>query len=122
MKATLHIVDKQVANIFIGNSFIEENILGILPQSKKVVPCISKPVSILPQKTMEANVNVVVVAASQAAPIMLNATRSQVELRVAKQTVLRPKDIGIVKVVSKETGLLHFEPTQTVVRQGYLMP
>lgn len=50
------------------------------------------------------------------------ATKAQVEQRVAKKTWLKPRMIGTAKVESKETGLLCFDPTDAVDRQGHLMP
>lgn len=48
-KATFHILDKLAVNILLVTSFINDDILGKLRQSKKLVPCKSKPVSILAQ-------------------------------------------------------------------------
>lgn len=38
-QATLHFDEKLAVNILLGTSSIDEYILGILPQSKKVLPC-----------------------------------------------------------------------------------
>lgn len=59
---------------------------------------------------------------SEAIPAELYAARVQTELLVSKQTWLNPKELGKVIVISKGTELLYFEPTDTVARQGHLMP
>lgn len=53
---------------------------------------------------------------------MVTATCRQVELPLAKQILLKPREIRIVRVVSKRLGLLYFESTETIVRQGHLVP
>lgn len=40
-----HIVYSLAVSIFLETSLIDKNIFGILPQSRNVVPCTSKPVS-----------------------------------------------------------------------------
>lgn len=57
-QAMFCIVYKLNVKILLGTSFIEENILGILPQSKKAVPCSSVAVSIHAPKTTAADVTV----------------------------------------------------------------
>lgn len=49
-------------------------------------------------------------------------TKMEVELRIAEQPWVMTKDIGKVKIVSKEVGLFYFESTETTVQQGYLIP
>lgn len=65
--------------------------------------------------------SLVVAKASKETPVMVNATKTQVELNVERETWLEPESIKIVKIVSKRTELLCFEQTQTVSRQRNLM-
>lgn len=67
-QTTFHIVKKLAVNILFRGSFSDENILGILPQSKKVVPCNCNIVSILAPKITDADVNVIMGNASEATP------------------------------------------------------
>lgn len=57
-QSTAHIADKLAVNILFETNVIDQNILGILPQSKKVVSCSSKPVSIRSPKATTANFHV----------------------------------------------------------------
>lgn len=50
-KAALEIADKLAVNILLETSFIYENIFAIIAQSKSVIPCNCKPVSLLSSKT-----------------------------------------------------------------------
>lgn len=61
-------------------------------------------------------------SASEETPVIVNASKTQVELGVDVETWLEQEDIGTVKVISKATVLLYFEPTQMVARQGHLIP
>lgn len=71
---------------------------------------------------MDADVSVVVPTATRGERVVVTATKTLVELLVEKQTWLEPRKIGSFKFVSKGSELLYFEPTQTVARQGHLMP
>lgn len=85
-KAAFNIVDKIAINILLGTSIIDENILGILPQSNEVVPCDSKTVSILASETTDGDVSTAVGAASKARSVTMTATKTQVEMHVATST------------------------------------
>lgn len=61
------------------------------------------------------------VATFKAAPTRVTATKTKVDLRVAKQTWLEQKHIETVRFLSKETGLTYFEQTGRVFRQGQMM-
>lgn len=50
------------------------------------------------------------------------ATKTQGALPVAEQTWLEPRNVRTVKVVSKGTVLLYYEPAHTVDRQWHLTP
>lgn len=118
----IDIIEKLEGNILHVPSFIDENILEILPQSKKVVPCISRTFSIPASKTMDTDVNVIISTTSVATLTRVAAIKTQVGLLVAKKTLLKQKYIGTVKVVFKGTGFLYFEPIETVFRPEHLMP
>lgn len=90
-KAAFLILNKLSVNICLQTSFIDENILGMLPQSKKVIPYNSKPVSTPARRTGNADVTVVLTAASVAAKVQMTATKTEVALRLAKQTWLEPR-------------------------------
>lgn len=121
-QAAFHMVDKLALNIIHKTIFIEDKVLCILQQSKEVIPCNSKPVLIRTPKTTNTDVEVSMETASEATPARMAGTETQVERCVAKEIWLRPKEIGTIKVVSKVTGLIYFEPSETVVRQENLMP
>lgn len=65
---------------------------------------------------MNADVSVVVAAASQATPLLVTATAALIALHTSRQVRLKPRNICTVKVVPKGVGLLCFEPTQSVAR------
>lgn len=58
-----------------------------------MVPCNSNPDSILASRTIDAGENIVMSNASKGAPVGVTASKTEVELRVAKQYWLRRKDI-----------------------------
>lgn len=70
---------------------------------------------------MNADVDTDMKTASQARTVMITAAQTQVELPVAKKIWLKPKEIVILKIISKLTGLLYFDPTQYVVLLGHLV-
>lgn len=93
MPAIFLVVGKTAVNIHLETSFIDENIPDIFPLSKNVVPCSSMPFSILIPKTSNTDVDVSLPAASQATWARVTATNTEVELRVRKQTCIKPKYI-----------------------------
>lgn len=68
---------------------------------QKMLPCNSEQVSILVLKASNADVDVIMATAHEATPARLTITRMEGELRVAKQTWLKPRYIGKFKAVSK---------------------
>lgn len=85
-KATLHIIDELTFIIHFEAIFIDQSILGTLPQSKKVLPCDSKPVYTPALKTTDTDVKAVMETVSKATPVTVTTTTTQAELRVAKLT------------------------------------
>lgn len=88
----VHIVEKLAVNISVGADFIAEDILSMLPQSKKVVQCNSRKVSVLAPKIRDTGVNVSMANASEASPATLSATRTQAKRSLSKKNWLAPKD------------------------------
>lgn len=74
------------------------------------------PVSIPAPKRTDEVVRVSTTNASVATAPRVASTKTQVELRLDKIISLKPKNIGTVKVDAKETGLIYFELTETVIR------
>lgn len=84
-------------------SSVDWNILHVFPQTLEMVPCNSKPVSILALQTTRTEVYASVLAISEITARLMTTTTAQVEFHVAKKTWLDPKNIGIVKIVIKRT-------------------
>lgn len=80
--------DKVAISIFCGTSRFDQNIFCILTKSKKVVPCKSKPISILSLKTTNTDAVSDVKSGSELKTVILAAGSTQVVLQLSKQTQL----------------------------------
>lgn len=73
-------------------------------------------------KTTDADLSVVVLAASEAIPVFVVATKTEVVLCLAEQTWVDPRNIVRIKVYSEGTLILYFELKQNVARRERLIP
>lgn len=121
-KTTFGIVVNLVLNTVLGFCFIKNHIVGVLPQWNETVLCSSRKVFMPFLRTSDVHPGFIVAADPEITPVSVAANERWADRCSSKQARPETRTKGRTKVVSKCTGPICFERTQTVDQQGHLMP